>query len=261
MHALVNTAISTIRNASKIIMRSMDHLEGGRINGEESKDFAAEVEQLVAQEIINTIQQTYPEHRILQNEQELAENGNPIWIINAIDGIINYAHAFPHFSISIAVKHKNKIEHAVVYDPIQQDLFTASRGEGAYRNERRIRVSPHKVLEGALLGTGFPHQKIQHLKPYIDTFTELFPHIDGVRRSGSSALDLAYVAAGRLDGFWEFSLKEGNMAAGVLLVKEAGGLAGDFQGEENYLENGNLVAGNPKIFKLILQTIQRSLGE
>ncbi len=261
MHALVNIAISAVRNASKTIMRSIEHLEGGHISSVERHDFAVEVEQLAAEEIINTIHKAYPEHKILKNEQQPHENGEPIWIIDAIDGIINYAHAFPQFSISIAVKHKNKIEHAVVYDPIRQDLFTASRGDGAYLNERRMRVSSNKHPEEALLGTGFPHQQIQHLKPYLETFAELFPQLDGVRRGGSSALDLAYIATGRLDGFWEFSLKEWNMAAGVLLVKEAGGLVSDFQGEENYLESGNLVAGNPKIFKAILQAIQKSLGE
>ena len=261
MHALVNIAISAVRNASKTIMRSLEHLEGGRIGSAERHEFATHVEQLAIEEITNTIHKAYPDHKIRQSSEQLPENGEPIWIIDAIDGFINYAHAFPHFSTSIAVKHKNKIEHAVIYDPMRQDLFAASRGEGAYLNERRIRVSSNKHPEEALLGTGFPHQQIQHLKPYIQTFTELFPQVDGVRRSGSSALDLAYIAAGRLDGFWEFSLKEWNMAAGVLLVKEAGGLVSDFQGEENYLESGNLVAGNPKIFKVILQAIQKSLGE
>jgi len=262
MHALINIAVNAVRNASKVIMRSIEHLERGKISGTDRYDFAIEVEQLAAKEIIATIQKAYPEHRILDDEHEPNTNDDDyIWIIDPIDGIINYAHAFPHFCSSIAVKHKNKIEHAVIYDPIRQDLFVASRGDGAYLNEHRIRVSPHKNVDGALLGTGFPRKQIQHLKPYIDTFAELFPELDGVRRSGSSALDLAYVAAGRLEGFWEFSLKEWNMAAGVLLVKEAGGLVGDFQGEENYLESGNLVAGNPKIFKAILQAIQQSLGE
>ncbi len=259
MHALVNIAISAVRNANKIIMRSIEHLEGGKISGKDRHDFALEVEQLAAKEIVSTIHKAYPEHRILNNHHEPHNNDDYAWIIDPIDGIVNYAHAFPHFCSSIAVKHKEKIEHAVIYDPIRQDLFAASRGDGAYLNERRIRVSPHKQAEGALLGTGFPRKQIQHLKPYINTFAALFPELDGIRRSGSSALDLAYIAAGRLEGFWEFSLKEWNMAAGVLLVKEAGGLVGDFQGEENYFESGNLIAGNPKIFKLILQTIQQSL--
>ncbi|KPJ67162.1 MAG: inositol monophosphatase [Coxiella sp. DG_40] len=261
MHAMVNIAISAVRSASKIIMRSVERLEGGRITGADRNAYAAEVEQSAAQEIIDIIHKAYPEHKIFKNVHEPPENGDYIWIIDAIDGIINYAHAFPHFSTSIAVKVKDKIHHAVVYDPIRQDLFAASRGEGAFLNERRIRVSPHKHIEGSLLGTGFPHKQPQHLKPYLDTFTKLFPQLDGVRRSGSSALDLAYVAAGRLEGFWEFSLKEWNMAAGVLLVKEAGGLVSDFQGEENYLESGNLIAGNPKIFKAILQVVQECLEE
>jgi myo-inositol-1(or 4)-monophosphatase len=259
MHALINIAISAVRNANKIIMHSIEHLEGGKISGTDRHDLAIEVEQLAAKEIINTIHKAYPEHLVLNNHHEPNNNDDYIWIIDPIDGIVNYAHAFPHFCSSIAVKHKDKIEHAVIYDPIRQELFAASRGEGAYLNERRIRVSQHKHADGALLGTGFPRKQIQHLKPYINTFAALFPELDGIRRSGSSALDLAYIAASRLEGFWEFSLKEWNMAAGVLLVKEAGGLVGDFRGEENYFESGNLVAGNPKIFKLILQTIQKSL--
>ncbi|MCK4609064.1 MAG: inositol monophosphatase [Gammaproteobacteria bacterium] len=262
MHALVNIAINAARNASKIITRSIERVEGGRITGPERHSFTKEVEQAAARDIANTIHKAYPEHSIVRDEQDSdGQDSDIIWLVNALDGQVNYAHCFPHYSISIAIKYKDKLEHAVIYDPLRQDLFTASRGEGAYLNEHRIRVSQHKQIEGALLGTGFPHQKIQHLKPYLETFTKLFPDVDGIRRSGSSALDLAYVAAGRLEGFWEFSLNELNMAAGVLLVKEAGGLVSDFQGEEHYLESGNLVAGTPKIFKAILQAVQKSLGE
>lgn len=260
MHPIVNIAISAARSAGKTIVRSMEQLEGTRLNAKDRDAFAKKVEEHAKQEIIDIIQKAYPEHKIFQKEVEYAEDDH-IWIIDAIDGIINYAHCFPHFSVSIAIKHKHKIQHATVYDPLRQELFTASRGEGAFLNERRIRISQYKQLESAILGTGFPHKQIQHIKFYMSSFTEIFPQTDGIRRSGSSALDLAYVAAGRLDGFWEFSLHEWNMAAGALLVQEAGGLVSDFQGEENYLETGNIVAGNPKIFKAILDIIQPTLEE
>ena len=207
------------------------------------------------------IHNAYPEHKTsYDNEIDLLKD-DYVWIIDVIDGVVNYIHGFPHFSISVAIKNKNAIQHGVVYDPVRQELFFASKGEGAYLNDYRIRVSQNKDLKDALLGTGFPYKQNQHLKPYVSTFSKLFPEIDGVRRSGSSALDLAYVAAARLDGFWEFSLKEANMAAGILLVKEAGGLVSDFQGNDNYLENGNLVAGTPKIFKVLLQKINSVLDD
>jgi len=162
--------------------------------------------------------------------------------------------------VSIALRHKGRIEQAVVYDPLRQELFTASRGAGATLNDRRMRVTNRRGLEGALLGTGFPFKSQQHLDAYLDMFRALFPRTAGIRRPGSAALDLAYVAAGRLDGFWEIGLNIWDMAAGVLLIQEAGGLSSDFVGGNDYLENGNLVAGNPKVFAEILKAIRPHLS-
>lgn len=261
MHPIINIAVSAARAASKIVIRSLEQVESNRLNAKTCKEFTVEVENAATQEAVNIIHKAYPDHQIASEEHNNISDEIPLWIVDAIDGKINYAHAIPHFSVSIAVKHKGIIQQAVVYDPIRQELFTAVRGEGANLKNHRIRVSQNKILEESLLGTGFPHKEEQHLISYVKSFTALFPKTDGVRRSGSSALDLAYVAAGRIDGFWEFSLKEWNMAAGILLVQEAGGIVSDFQGEENYLENGNIIASNPKIYKAILQTIQDSLKE
>ena len=164
-------------------------------------------------------------------------------------------HGFPHFCISIAAQQHGRIEHGVVYDPIKKDLFTASRGRGAQLNGRRIRVANLRSLDQSLIGTGFPFRHKELLDKYLLTFQSIFQQCGGVRRAGSAALDLAYVACGRLDGFWEFGLNIWDIAAGVLLIKEAGGLVGDFEGGENYLTSGNVVAGNPRIFKHLLQTM------
>ncbi len=185
----------------------------------------------------------------------MGNNDDYLWIIDPLDGTTNFIHNFPHFSVSIALQHKGKIEHGVIYDPIRQELFTASRGQGAHLNNRRLRVSTHKELEGSLLGTGFPFKSLPVLKPYHTILETITPQAAGIRRSGSAALDLAYVAAGRLDGFWEFGLNSWDIAAGILLIKEAGGLVSDAQGKEDYLESGNVVTGNPKLFKALLQVI------
>jgi myo-inositol-1(or 4)-monophosphatase len=177
------------------------------------------------------------------------------WIIDPLDGTTNFLHGFPQFAVSIALRQKGRLEQGVIYDPLRQELFTATRGAGAQLNERRIRVTNRKSLEGSLLGTGFPFKSQQHLDTYLAMFRALFPETAGIRRAGSAALDLAYVASGRLDGFWEIGLNIWDMAAGVLLIQEAGGLSGDFSGGHDFLENGNLVAGNPKLFAEILKTI------
>ena len=157
--------------------------------------------------------------------------------------------------VSIALQHKDRLEHAVIYDPLRQEIFSASRGAGAQLNDRRIRVSKAKGLEGSLLGTGFPFRQMDHLNNYIEILKSIIPQAAGVRRPGSAALDLAYVAAGRLDGFWEFGLRPWDLAAGALLIQEAGGILSDFEGGSDYMKSGNVVAGNPKVMKAILQTI------
>ena len=262
MHPMLNIAIQAARNAAKIIVRYVDRLDSIEVNEKNRNDFVTQVDHLSEQEIIATLQKSYPSHAFLAEESgKITGNEDFIWIIDPLDGTTNFIHGFPQFAISIALQQRGKLEVAVVYDPLRQELFTAARGEGAQLNHRKIRVSACKKLSDALIGTGFPFKKSDYFPLYLRTFEAVFPQTAGVRRAGAAALDLAYVAAGRLDGFWEMALKEWDMAAGILLIQEAGGLVGDFQDKDNYLENGNVIAGNPKIYKYLLEIVQSSLLE
>lgn len=261
MQAPVKIAEMAARKAGQVIVRSMENLESIEITEKHRNDYATEVDKAAEREIIEHLQQNYTGHKIMGEESgdHGPEESDYQWIIDPLDGTTNYIHGYPHFCVSIAQLYKGKLSHAVIYDPLRDEMFTASRGHGAKLNGRRLRVTQHKRLEHSLIGTGFPFRHEQHIEPYMKTFQSLFPKTGGVRRSGSAALDLAYVAAGRLDGFWELSLNVWDMAAGVLLIKEAGGLVSDLHGGENYLESGNIIAGNPKIFKNMLQIILPSL--
>lgn len=262
MHPLLNIAIQAARNAGKIIVRFLDQLDVSDINEKARHDFVTKVDKMAEEEIIYTIKRSYPQHSFLAEESGLQTGDeNFCWIIDPLDGTTNYIHGLPQFAISIALKIKDKLEVGVVYDPLRQELFTAARGKGAHLNNRRIRTSSVNKLDLSLLGTGFPFSKDQDLKLYLKTFAEVFPEVCGVRRLGAASLDLAYVAAGRLDGFWELGLKPWDMAAGVLLVLEAGGLASGFQGEENYLESGNIVVANQKLHKPLLNLLKGAFKE
>jgi len=259
MQPMLNIAVRAARNAGNIIARSVDRLDQITINVKAENDYVSEIDRQAEQEIIHTIRKAYPNHGILGEETGSHEGDEYLWIIDPLDGTTNFLHGFPQFAVSIGLKHKGRLEQAVVYDPLRQELFTASRGAGAQLNDRRIRVSKRNDLEGALLGTGFPFKQQQHLETYLKTFKALFPMTAGIRRAGSAALDLAYVAAGRLDGFWEIGLNPWDMAAGVLLIQEAGGLVSDFSGGNDFLTTGNVVAANPKVFKAMLQKIRPHL--
>jgi myo-inositol-1(or 4)-monophosphatase len=259
MHPIINIATTAARNATKIILRSLDKLDSISIAEKKPNDFVTEIDQQVEQEIIQTIFKAYPEHAILAEESGVTGDSDYVWIIDPIDGTLNFMHGHPHFSIAIAVKHKNKIEHGLIYDPLRDELFHATRGAGAFLNNRRIRVSTRKTFAGASIGTGYGHKHPENLPHYLAILGAMLPQAAGIRRSGSAALDFAYVACGRIDGFWEFNLAPWDIAAGSLIVKEAGGLVGDFNGEEHYLETGNVLAGNPKIFKLLLQTVKANV--
>lgn len=265
MHPMLNIAIRAARRAGNLISSAIDQVDRLDVTEKATNDFVTQVDRQAEESIISVLHEAYPEHDILAEESgnTTGKKGNSDfqWIIDPLDGTTNFLHGFPQFAVSIGVKHKGRMEHAVVYDPTRQELFTASRGAGAILNDRRIRVSGRKSLNGALLGTGFPFKQQDDLDTYLATFKALFPNTAGIRRPGSAALDLAYVAAGRLDGFWEIGLKPWDMAAGALLIQEAGGLVGDFGGGDDYLQTGNVVAGNPKIFKEILQTIRPHLSE
>ncbi|MGD8940117.1 MAG: inositol-1-monophosphatase [Gammaproteobacteria bacterium] len=259
MQPMLNIAVRAARNAGNIIARSVDRLGQITITAKAENDFVSEVDRQAEQEIIHVIRKAYPSHSILGEETGAHEGDDFVWIIDPLDGTTNFLHGFPQFAVSIGLKHKGRLEQAVVYDPLRQELFTASRGGGAQMNDRRIRVSKHNDLDGALLGTGFPFKQQQHLDAYLQTFKALFPMTAGIRRAGSAALDLAYVASGRLDGFWEIGLNPWDMAAGVLLIQEAGGLVSDFSGGNDFLETGNIVAANPRVFKAMLQKIRPHL--
>lgn len=256
MHPMLNIAVRAARGAGNIIIRNLDRLDQLAVHSKDRNDFVSEVDRRAEQEIIQTLRKSYPEHGFLAEESGAQGTGDFQWIIDPLDGTTNFLHGFPHFAVSIALRHRGRLEQAVIYDPIQQELFTATRGSGALLNDRRIRVSRRSRLEGALLGTGFPVRDLQHLDAYLAMFSALLPHTAGIRRSGSAALDLAYVACGRLDGFWEIGLSEWDMAAGVLLIQEAGGLSGDLLGAHGYLRSGNLVSSNPKLFPVILKTLR-----
>ena len=256
MHPMLNIAVRAARSAGNVITRNRDRIDQLSIQTKDRNDFVSEVDRQAEREIIHILRKAYPNHGILAEESGAQGDDEYQWIIDPLDGTTNFLHGFPHFAVSIGLRHKGRLEQAVIYDPVQQELFTATRGSGAHLNDRRIRVSPRRELDGALLGTGFPFRAQQHLDPYLDMFRALFPHTAGIRRAGSAALDLAYVAAGRLDGFWEIGLSIWDMAAGVLLIQEAGGLSGDLTGGHDFLKHGNIVAANPKLFPVILKTIR-----
>ncbi|TPW09688.1 MAG: myo-inositol-1(or 4)-monophosphatase [Halothiobacillaceae bacterium] len=253
MHPTLNIAIKAARKAGNVIIRSMDQLDTLSVTAKGRNDFVSEVDRQAEQEIIKIIRKAFPSHGILAEEGGFHEGDDYQWIIDPLDGTTNFLHGFPQFAVSIALQHKGRLEHAVVYDPLRQEIFSASRGAGAHVNERRIRVSKAKGLEGTLLGTGFPFRHMTHLESYIAILKDLIPQTAGIRRPGSAALDLAYVAAGRLDGFWEYGLQPWDIAAGALLVQEAGGILSDFTGGSDYMKSGNVV----EVLKAIVQTIHR----
>ncbi|MDH3830894.1 MAG: inositol-1-monophosphatase [Gammaproteobacteria bacterium] len=256
MNPTLNIAIRAARSAGNVIIRNLGKLDTLAIHTKDRNDFVTEVDRQAEQEIIYILRKAFPGHGILAEESGFQEGDEYQWIIDPLDGTTNFLHGFPQFAVSIAMRHKGRLEHGVVYDPLRQEIFSASRGAGATLNDQRLRVTSRKTLEGSLLGTGFPFKSQQHLEVYLEMFRALFPQTAGIRRAGSAALDLAYVAAGRLDGFWEIGLSIWDMAAGVLLIQEAGGLSSDFSGGHDHLESGNIVAGNPKLFAEILKTIR-----
>jgi myo-inositol-1(or 4)-monophosphatase len=261
MQPMLNIAIRAARRAGTMIVRSIEKRQDLHIENKAKNDFVSEVDRQAEATIIAILRKAYPNHAILAEEGGAQKGDDYQWIIDPLDGTTNFLHGNPQFGVSIALKHQGYLEQAVIYDPLRDELYTASRGEGALLNDRRIRVSSLMSLEGALLGTGFPFRMQEHIDTYLNTFKALYPLVSDIRRAGSAALDLAYVAAGRLDGFWELGLQKWDMAAGVLLIQEAGGFSTDFGGGNDYLNTGNIVAGSPKVHKEILQTIQPHLSE
>jgi myo-inositol-1(or 4)-monophosphatase len=261
MHPLLNIAIRAARNAGNVISRSLQHVEHLEVTTKGRNDFVSDVDRLAEREIISVISKAYPEHAIMAEESGNSGESDTVWIIDPLDGTTNFLHGFPHYCVSIAVMVKGKIDHGVIYDPLREELFTASRGDGAQLNDRRLRVGKRKELANSLLATGFPFKKPHYLPPFLDTFKSLFVQVADIRRTGSAALDLAYVAAGRLDGYWEIGLEKWDLAAGALLIEEAGGVISDFVGGDNYIDSGNVIVGNLNIHKQMLMTITPHLTE
>ena len=245
-HPMLNIGIRAAHAAGDLIVKYIDRIEGLDVNSKGRNDFVSEVDKQAELIIIDHIHKAYPEHGILAEESGKQGNDTYQWIIDPLDGTTNFLHGFPQFAVSIALKHRNVLDQAVVYDPLRQELFTASKGAGAHLNNRRIRVSKQTDLEGALIGTGFPYGNMDKLERYLDCFRQICPETAGIRRAGAASLDLAYVACGRLDGFWEFDLQEWDIAAGALLIREAGGTVKDIGGDED-LKSGSIVAGNLKL--------------
>lgn len=258
MHPLLNVAIIAAREAGDILTRLYNEQDRLTIQEKQLNNFVSQADQLAEAAIIRTIKKYYPQHGILGEETgDNSGDADTIWIIDPLDGTTNYLHQFPQFSISIAVQEKGRLTHGVVFDPLKDELFSASRGEGAKLNNRRIRVTDQKNLEGSLLATGFPFYEFDYLDKYLGTLKDFITQTAGVRRAGSAALDLAYVAAGRVDGYWEYNLKPWDLAAGILLVQEAGGLTTDFQGGDNQLKTGDILACSPKLLKPMAQIISK----
>ncbi len=255
MHPNLNIAVRAARRAGDHIVQCMDRLESIQTETKGRNDYVTEVDRQAEQLIIETLRDAFPDHAILGEESGEIKGNDHQWVIDPLDGTTNFIHRVPHFCVSIALQIKNRLELAVIYDPIRHEMFTSSRGYGAKLNDKRIRVTQHKTLEGSLIGTGFPYREGQASETYLATFNAILPQVAGLRRPGAAALDLAYVAAGRFDGFWEMGLQAWDMAAGVLLIREAGGFVSDLKGGENYFTTGDIVAGNPKVFKALLQTL------
>ncbi|MDX1515675.1 MAG: inositol monophosphatase family protein [Woeseiaceae bacterium] len=249
MHALLNVAIMAARSAGNTLVRKLATLDTLKVETKGHNDFVSDADRAAEQAVIRTVQKHYPEHAFLAEESGVSGESDTIWIIDPLDGTTNFLHGFPVFAVSIAVQVKGRVEHGVVYDPLRQELFTASRGAGAQLDGRRIRVSGRDRLEFALVGTGFPFREADAaVSPYFAMLQKIIRHTSGVRRPGAAALDLCYVAAGRLDAFFETGLSAWDLAAGALIIREAGGIVSGLDGSENFLDTGHVLTGTPKIY-------------
>jgi len=258
LHPMLNIAIKAARAAGAIINRASLDVERLTITAKSHNDFVTEVDQAAEDAIISTILEAYPGHGILAEEtgtSKGAKDSDFVWIIDPLDGTTNFIHGFPVYAVSIALAFRGQIQQAVVYDPSRNDLFYASKGRGAYMNDRRIRVSKRSRMLEALIGTGFPFRKGDNFQRYMKMFEEVMVQCAGVRRPGAASLDLCYVAAGFYDGFFETGLSPWDVAAGSLIITEAGGLVGNFTGEADFLHRRELVAGTPRIYGQLVKTL------
>jgi myo-inositol-1(or 4)-monophosphatase len=255
MQPLLNIGVRAARRAGDLIARSMSRLDSLKIDTKGRNDFVTDIDRQAEADIIATIRRAHPDHAFLAEESGRSGDSEYVWIIDPLDGTTNFLHGFPTFAVSIAVEHRGRLQHAVVYDPMRQELFTASRGDGAQLDGKKIRVSTQRGLEGSLIGTGFPYRMAAaHIDDYLAILKAVMNVAAGVRRPGAASLDLAYIAAGRVDGFWEFGLAPWDTAAGTLLIQEAGGRVGTPTGAE-YSLGPNIVAGNPKVYQELLEAL------
>ena len=254
---MLNIAVRAARRAGSVINRAA--LDGGalEVRSKRARDYVTQVDRAAEQAIIEVVRKAYPDHGLLAEESGAAgAHAEYRWIIDPLDGTTNFIHGFPQYCVSVAVQQRDALAHAVVYDPARNELFTASKGSGAYLNDRRIRVSKCAKLQDALVGTGFPFKELNRVELYLKQLKRLMSDASGVRRAGAAALDLAYVACGRLDAFWELGLSPWDIAAGALLIQEAGGLVGDLNGDSGFLDNGDVCAATPKLFAALLEALR-----
>src|SRR5258706_2124197 len=258
MHPMLNTAVKAARKSGSLITRASFDIDKLNIRAKRQNDFVSEVDHAAEDAILSVLREAYPTHGYLAEESgEHKIDSEHVWVIDPLDGTTNFLHGFPQYCVSIGLLVKGVPTQAVVFDPNRNELFTATKGAGAYLNDRRIRVSKVDKLEDALMGTGFPFREVGHLDDYLRMFRNVTKATSGIRRPGAAALDLAWVACGRIDGFWEIGLSPWDMAAGALLVREAGGLIGDLEGEDKFLDSGRVVAANGKIFGALLQLLKQ----
>ncbi len=253
---MLNIAVKAAREAGRIINKGSNDVGALKVQSKDFNDFVSEIDHAAEQAIIDTLKYAYPDHGFLGEESgDTNQESDNIWIIDPLDGTTNFLHNFPQYCVSIALQQKGVLTQAVIYDPVRNDLFTATKGRGAFLNDKRIRVANRAKLQASLISTGFPFRDFTHLDTYLAMLKDMIKNTTGIRRPGSAALDLAYVAAGYTDGFFEIGLSSWDIAAGGLLVQEAGGMVGDFEGNESWLQTGNIVAGNAKVFAQMLQVL------
>ena len=259
---MLNTAVKAARKAGAIINRGANDIERLTIHRKRHNDFVSEIDHAAESAIIQVLKEAYPAHGFHAEESGKDRAKNEfVWCIDPLDGTTNFLHGFPQYCVSIALLHHGVPEQAVVFDPNRNELFTATKGSGAYLNERRIRTSKLDTLKDALIGTGFPFREKADLDAYMAQFRSMTASCAGIRRPGAAALDLAWVACGRVDGFWEVGLSAWDMAAGALLVREAGGRIGDLEGEDHFMDSGRVAASNPKIFTQLLKALGGAVRE
>lgn len=256
---MLNIAVKAAIRAGKLIYRAGDNLDHLTVTKKSHADYVSEVDRAAERIIIEALREAYPSHAILAEESGAQGQSEYVWIIDPLDGTTNFLHGVPQYAVSIGLQHNGVLTQAVVYDPTKNDLFTATRGRGAYLNDKRLRVSKRKEMADALIGTGFPYSNFEHMDSYMDIVRDVMQKSAGVRRAGAASLDLAWTAAGRYDGFFETGLKPWDLAAGALLITEAGGMVSDLHGSDTYVKSGHICAGNPDIHQQLLHIISPHL--